>query len=244
MFQRWSACEQRLGVRLARVAEDARDVAALADFTALHDGPTSSANVPTTCRSCVMNSTLICVAAALEPRQQLEDLLLDRHVQRRRRLVGNQQPEDCRQWPSRSSRAAAGHPTARAGNGPSRASRPGCRPRRAVRRRAFAMRPELVLFRGPAWTASVSATWSPTVKTGLSDVIGSWKITETSLPRRRRIAGNDSVVRSRPSKRIAPRTFAREAVRSASAHVPSGIEWLERRPRHRKCNGRRRGLAG
>ena len=28
-----------------------------------------------------------------------------------------------------------------------------------------------------------SAIWSPTVKTGLSEVIGSWKIIEISLPR-------------------------------------------------------------
>ncbi len=55
---------------------------------------------------------------------------------------------------------------------------------------------------------SVSAIWSPTVKTGFSDVIGSWKITEMSLPRMRRIAGRSARARSRPSKRIAPRTTA------------------------------------
>ena len=62
--------------------------------------------------------------------------------------------------------------------------------------------------RRPAWIASVSATWLPIVKTGFKDVIGSWKITEMSLPRRRLMAAIGSCVSSRPSKRIAPDTSA------------------------------------
>ena len=47
-----------------------------------------------------------------------------------------------------------------------------------------------------------SATWSPTVMTGLRLVIGSWKIIEISLPRTARIASSSSAVSSRPWKRI------------------------------------------
>ena len=40
----------------------------------------------------------------------------------------------------------------------------------------------------PWCSRTVSAIWSPTVMTGLSEVIGSWKIIEISLPRMRRIS--------------------------------------------------------
>ena len=39
----------------------------------------------------------------------------------------------------------------------------------------------------PWWRMSASEIWRPTVITGLSDVIGSWKIIEMSLPRMSRI---------------------------------------------------------
>ena len=38
--------------------------------------------------------------------------------------------------------------------------------------------------------ATASAIWSPHVKTGLSDVIGSWKIIEIALPRTSRISSS------------------------------------------------------
>ena len=50
----------------------------------------------------------------------------------------------------------------------------------------------------------VSINWSPIVKTGLSDVIGSWKIIEIWLPRMRRISRRDFASRFSPSKRIWP----------------------------------------
>ena len=60
-----------------------------------------------------MNSTLMrCLS--FSPRQQL-DLALDGHVQRGGRLVGDQQLAARRPAPSRSSRAAAGRRTSRAG---------------------------------------------------------------------------------------------------------------------------------
>ena len=53
-------------------------------------------------------------------------------------------------------------------------------------------------------TSSVSAIWSPIVKTGLSAVIGSWKISAISAPRTARISRSGSVSRSRPLKRMLP----------------------------------------
>ena len=53
---------------------------------------------------------------ALEPLDQLEDLRLDGHVQRRRRLVGDQQLAARWPAPSRSSRAGACRPRTRAGS--------------------------------------------------------------------------------------------------------------------------------
>ena len=43
--------------------------------------------------------------------------------------------------------------------------------------------------------------------TGLSVIIGSWKIIAMRLPRTCRIASGDSIARSRPSKRIVPPTM-------------------------------------
>ena len=45
------------------------------------------------------------------------------------------------------------------------------------------------------------------VITGLSEVIGSWKIIETSLPRTRRIAASSSARSSVPSRRTEPPTM-------------------------------------
>ena len=44
------------------------------------------------------------------------------------------------------------------------------------------------------------------VSTGLSEVIGSWKIMEIASPRILRISGSDSSSRSRPSKTTRPAT--------------------------------------
>ena len=46
---------------------------------------------------------------------------------------------------------------------------------------------------------STSSSWKPTLNTGLSDVIGSWKIIEISAPRMSRSSGFDRLSRSRPS---------------------------------------------
>ena len=48
-------------------------------------------------------------------------------------------------------------------------------------------------------TMAASAIWSPTVNTGLSDVIGSWKIIAIWLPRMARSSRGASVSRLRPA---------------------------------------------
>src|SRR5215468_3997849 len=59
-----------------------------------------------------------------------------------------------------------------------------------------------------SWCSSiVSLICAPMLSTGLSDVIGSWKIIEMSLPRTARICASSSLMRSRPSSSIAPETI-------------------------------------
>ncbi len=50
----------------------------------------------------------------------------------------------------------------------------------------------------PSWSRTASAICSPTVNTGFSEVIGSWKIIEISLPRIFRIWGGGSSRRFLP----------------------------------------------
>ena len=56
----------------------------------------------------------------------------------------------------------------------------------------------------PRWMVSGSMICSPILSTGLSEVIGSWKIMAISRPRMRRISSSDSCSSSRPSKRTEP----------------------------------------
>ena len=65
------------------------------------------------------------------------------------------------------------------------------------------------------WLSKTSATWNPLVSTGLSAVIGSWKISPTSLPRTARSAACRAPISS------LPRSFAEPLVR----------EFLGSRPR-------------
>ena len=62
-----------------------------------------------------MISTIAMPSSSLQPAQQLEDLRLHRHVERGRRLVGDQHASARSPAPSRSSRAGACRPRARAG---------------------------------------------------------------------------------------------------------------------------------
>ena len=51
---------------------------------------------------------------------------------------------------------------------------------------------------------STSSIWSPTVMTGLSAVIGSWKIIDMRVPRSSRSRLSSAASMSSPSSRIAP----------------------------------------
>src|SRR6266850_1810493 len=56
----------------------------------------------------------------------------------------------------------------------------------------------------PKWISVGSVSWRPTVSTGLSEVIGSWKIMAISRPRIRRIWSSGSWRRSRPLNKTRP----------------------------------------
>ena len=131
-----------------------------------------------TARSWVMNTSDI--PASLDEREhELEDLGLDRHVQRGGRLVGDQQPRRARQ------RDRDGDPLALpAGelvrvaprrSTPGRAARP-ARPRRSRARRPPPSSTSL-------WMRIDSAIWRPTVRIGFRAVRGSWKTMPISSPR-------------------------------------------------------------
>ena len=56
----------------------------------------------------------------------------------------------------------------------------------------------------PWWMMKGSETCFSTVNTGFREVMGSWKMTEMSLPRTLYISSLVHLVRSRPSKKISP----------------------------------------
>src|SRR6266852_4276823 len=59
----------------------------------------------------------------------------------------------------------------------------------------------------PRWISSPSVSWRPIERTGLREVIGSWKIIAISRPRTRRISSSERRRRSRPLKKIWPPTI-------------------------------------
>ena len=156
----------------------------------------------TTPRSCVirMNAVPNSCAQAL---QQLEDLRLDRHVERGRRLVGDEQLRVAARAPSRSSRAGAYRRRTGAGSRRRAASRSGCRPARAARWCACA--PRSGSSSGAA--RAPREIWRLMVSTGLSDVIGSWKIIAMSLPRIPRTSSSFIFRMSWPSNMTWPSTI-------------------------------------
>ncbi len=95
-------------------------------------------------------------SSRLQPAQQLQDLRLHRHVQRRGRLVGDQQVGLAQRAPWRSSPAGACRPRTRADTCRTAAPAPGCRPAPASampRRRASASSM-------PLCRVSTSVIWS------------------------------------------------------------------------------------
>ena len=124
---------------------------------------TRSAISATTPRSCVMNR-IDHAQLSLELAHQVEDLRLDGHVQRGRRLVGDQQFGMAGRGPSRSSRAAACRRTSGAGSSMRAARDRECRPGPASRSRASTRVPRVLM----RWcSATASAIWSPIVVNGI-----------------------------------------------------------------------------
>ena len=161
---------------------------------------TRSAISATTPRSWVIRMIAV-PKRSLSSSIRSQDLRLDGDVERGGRLVGDQDLADCRPAPWRSSPAGACR--RRAGADTRRARRCGSGMRTSVQHLDGALAAPRARDR-PWCSSSVSAIWRPTVSTGLSEVIGSWKIIEMSLPRSARIC---ALARRRagrwPSKRIA-----------------------------------------
>ena len=142
--------------------------------------------------------------ARLQLAHQVEDLRLDGDVERGGRLVGDQQSRIAgqRHRDHHALAHAAGELVrifvdAPLGRGDADAPQQLDGALARLRRRAAAM------------AQQHSMIWSPMVKLGLSDVIGSWKIIASRLPRRSRSVCVGSFSRSKPSKRIAPEISAR-----------------------------------
>ena len=117
----------------------------------------------------------------LQRAHQVEDLRLDGDVERRGRLVGDQQPRLAGQR-HRDHRALA-----HAARQLVRILVEALLGRRDAHLRAASSMRALAAprrARCARWRSSPSTIWSPMVKAGFSDVIGSWKIIAMPLPRR------------------------------------------------------------
>ena len=129
---------------------------------------------------------------------QVEDLRLDRHVERGGRLVGDQERRVAGQ--RHGDHRALAHAAGQLGAGTRRrASGAGMPTFAASRWRARARRRR----RGPVQDGRLMI-WFPTVYTGFSAVIGSWKIIAMSLPRISRSRSSSAPMRSSPRKRMEP----------------------------------------
>ena len=115
--------------------------------------------------------------ALLERQQQVEDLRLDRHVERRRRLVGDEQLRPAGE------RHRDHHPLAHAAR---KLVREGAHAASGIGDADLGEQLDDALARArrsrSRWAFSASLIWKPTVKHGFSDDIGSWKIIAMSLP--------------------------------------------------------------
>ena len=176
----------------------------------------------------------------LELGEQREDLILDRDVERGRRLVGEQQLRPARRSRSRSSPAGACRRSARAGRSRAAASR---RRDADVVEQLDRARPRAARPPRPSFTRSVSAIWSPIVKTGFRQLVGSWKIIAISRPRiapqlarRRGRAG-----RGRPSSTsppIDPARLGHEPEQRAQGHALARARTRRRAPSSRPRRAR------
>ena len=145
--------------------------------------------------------------------QQVEDLRLHHHVERGRRLVGEQRPAARRRGPSRSRPAGACRRTARAGSAAPPAA--GARPARADR----APGPRPPAPGRPRAAGIGSAICQPMVLTGLNAFCAPWKTIAICFQRRRMKPFSPPASRSTPSSRTCPATSALGGSRPISASI-------------------------
>ena len=123
----------------------------------------------------------------------LEDLRLDRHVERRRGLVGDQHGRVARQ------RERDHHPLAHAARELVRVVVDALAGARDADPLEQLDRPLARLLVGrPSCSWICSTIWSPILRTGFSEVIGSWKIIAISAPRTRRSSSSSAPISSVP----------------------------------------------
>ena len=132
--------QQRLGVRVLRIAEHRPRVVPVSTIRPRYITATRWLMWRTTDRSCATNR-IARPSSRCSSRQQVQDLRLHGDVERRDGLVGHDQLRVRAPAPRRSRRAAADRPTARADGG--RRARATGRPGRAGRRRARRARPSV-----------------------------------------------------------------------------------------------------
>ena len=172
------AGEQRARVRMARGAEDFGHGTGLDDRAAVHDAEVVAELGDEA--EMVRDEDDRAGEAAAQVLQQRHDLRFDRRVERRRGLVGEQQIGlDQERHGDHHALAHAARELVRIGGEPQR--RIGDADARERRDRApLARRPAAI----PGWRRrSTSTRCVPTVKSGFSAVIGSWKIIAIRVPR-------------------------------------------------------------
>ncbi len=178
--ERGNAADQPARVGMQRIVEDCVGAAFLDDAAGIHDRDPvrhfgDGAHV-------VRDQHDGDAEFLLDVAHQVEDLRLHGDVERRRRLVGDQhaRPARDRHGDHHALAHAAGQLVRIGARAPLRlGDADACAAARSPSGRPPPCSAD--------WCSMIaSAIWSPAVKTGLSDVIGSWKIIEMSAPRRLR----------------------------------------------------------
>ena len=191
--------EQPLGVRVARAREQLLDRRLLHDLARVHHDH-ARAEVGDDAEVVGDEDHRHARCRACSDRMQVEDLGLDRDVERGGRLVGDEQPRLARQRERRAARAGACRPTAGAGSRRSRRSGSGMPTSSSSSRRACCAAALLIV----RCRRIVSTSCVPMVNAGFRLVIGSWNTIAIWSPRSSRISLNDSDSRSRPSNITEP----------------------------------------